>query len=148
LLEHHADARAQEVEILLGRKNIVGGVLHVKKRSLIGIEVIHPVENAQQRGLPAAGWADESSDPVLVERQADAVERFAGAVVEPEIVDGKLLRQAARVDRGVGDAGNGNRGDVHYGFLDAASARAMIESESTVKVMISAPVQASICQSL
>src|SRR5262249_17177910 len=93
-------------------------------------------------------WADEGSDLVLIKRQADGFERFAGTVIEVEVADGNLLRQAARADRCVGDGGNGNRGYIHDCVLDAASARATIESTSTVKVMISAPVQASACQSL
>ena len=38
--------------------------------------------------------------------------------------------------------------DIHDDFLEEERARATIESASTVKVMISAPVQASFCQSL
>src|SRR5262245_41537640 len=148
LLEHHADARAQEVEILLGRENVLAVEQDVALRPLVGIEIVHPIENAQQRRLSAAGWADEGGDLVFVERQADAFERFAGPVIEIEVADGDLFGQAARADRSVGDGGNGNRGDIHDGFLDAERARAAIESASTVKVMISAPVQASFCQSL
>src|SRR5262245_6277584 len=94
LLEHHADARAQEVEILLGGKNVLAIEQDVALRPLVGIKIVHPIENAQQRGLSAAGWADEGGDPVFVERQADAFERFAGPVIEVEIADRDLLGQA------------------------------------------------------
>src|SRR5262249_17711659 len=139
---------AQEVEILLRRKNVLAVEQDVTLRPLVGIKIVHPIENAQQRGLSAAGWADEGGDPVFVERQADAFERFAGPVIEVEVADRNLFVQAGCADRGVGDGGNGNRGNIHDGFLDAERARAVIESARTVKVMISAPVQASFCQSL
>src|SRR6185436_13132248 len=84
LLEHHANARAQEVEVLLGRENILAVEADLALRPLVGVEVVHAVENAQQRGFAAAGRADERGDPVLVERQADAFERFARAVIEVE----------------------------------------------------------------
>src|SRR5262249_40155809 len=150
LLEHHANARAQKVEILLGGKNVLAVEQDVAFRALVGIKVVHPIENAQQRGLSAAGWTDEGGDPVFVERQADGFERFAGPVIEVEVSDRNLFVYAGRADRRVGDGGNGDRGggDIHDGFLDVERARAVIESASTVKVMISAPVQASFCQSL
>ena len=57
------------------------------------------------------------------------------------------VQDPVQADRAVADGGNGNRGDIHDCFLDARARAAML-SASTVKVMISAPVQASICQSL
>src|SRR5262249_27391252 len=148
LLEHHADARAQQVKVLLVGENVLAVEQDLALRPLVGIEIVHAVENAQQRGLAAAGGTDEGGHPVLVERQTDGFERFIIAVVEVEVADGHLLGQAARADRGVGDGGNGNRGDIHDCVLDAESARATMESASTVQVMINAPAHASTCQSL
>src|SRR4029450_11294362 len=122
-------------------KDVLAIEQDVALRPLVGIKIVHPIKNPQQRGLSAARWADEGGHPVFLERQADVFERFAVPVVEVEVADGDLFGQSARADRRVGDGGNGNRGDIHDGFLDAERARATIESASTVKVMISAPVQ-------
>src|SRR5712692_6488130 len=148
LLEHHADPGAQQVEILPGRKNVLAVEQDVALGALVGIKIVHPIENTKQRGLAAAGWSDEGGDLALVERDVDVAQRFVGAVVEIEIADRNLFRQAGRADRRVSDGGNGDRGDIHDCFLDAESTRATIESASTVRVMMSAPVQASFCQSL
>ena len=84
-----------------------------------------------------------------VERQRDVLQRLVVAVVEIEVADRDPLVKPGGVDRGVRDGGNGDGcRDVHDCFLGAARARAMMLRASTVKVMISAPVQASACQSL
>src|SRR3954453_14466851 len=150
LLEHHADAGAQEIEILFGRENVLAVELDLALRPLVGVEIVHPVENPQQRRFSAARRPDEGGHLVLVERDVDAFERLAGPVIEVEVPDRHLLRQADRADRRVGDGGDCDRGgsDIHGDFLKEARARATIESASTVKVMISATIPASFCQSL
>src|SRR5262249_21991804 len=111
LLEHHADARAQEVEILLGGKNVLAVEQDVALRPLVGIKIVHPIENAQQRGLSAAGWTDEGGDSVFVERQAGAFERLAGPVIEVEVSDRNLFVMAVCGYRGVGGDEEHDRGD-------------------------------------
>ena len=69
LLEHHADARAQQVEILLRRQNILAVEHDLAFGALIRIEVVHPVQDAQQRRLAAARRADEGGHLAGVERQ-------------------------------------------------------------------------------
>ena len=70
------------------------------------------------------------------------------AVVEVETVDRNPHIEIAPVDRGVRDGWCRDRCDVHDCFLGADRARATMLSASTAMVMISAPVQASVCQSL
>src|SRR5262245_29206978 len=113
------------------------------------IEVIHPVEDTQQCRLSAARGTDEGGHLLLVERHRDRLERPVVAVEELEAPDRHLLGQIVALHRlvGDGDGGGGNGSDGHDWFL-AASARAPIESASTAKVIIKAPVQASCCQSL
>src|SRR5882757_4343304 len=55
LLEYHADAGAQEIEIELGIED-VGGIEHqLPGGALPWIEVVHPIEDPQQGRLAAAG---------------------------------------------------------------------------------------------
>ena len=56
--------------------------------ALLGIEVVHAVEHAQQRGLAAARRADEGRRRLLVvERQVDVLQRLVGAVEELQVPD-------------------------------------------------------------
>src|SRR5262249_49429743 len=99
--------------------------------------------------LSAARRTDEGGHLLLVERHRDRLEGPVIAVEELEAPDRDLLRQIVALDRlvGDGDGRGGNGCNIHDWFL-AASARAPIESASTAKVIINAPVQASCCQSL
>src|SRR5262245_24021459 len=149
LLEHHADAGAQQIEVLPGRQDVVAVEQHLPLCALVRIEIVHPVEHAQERRFPAARGADEGRHLLLIERHRDRLERPVVAVEELEAPDRHLLRQIIALDPlvGDGDGGGGNGCNIHDSFL-AASARAPIESASTAKVIIKAPVQASCCQSL
>src|SRR5262249_6371367 len=101
------------------------------------------------RRLAAAGWTDESRDLVAIERQRHRLQRLGLAVEELQVLDRHLFRQVVRIGRRVGDGDGGDtRSDIHEVFLWAARMRAMMLSASTVTVMMSAPVQASFCQSL
>ena len=152
LLEHHADAGPQQVEIDTRIDDVEAVELHLSFGVLVRIKVVHPVEHPQQRRLPAARRADEGRHLVLVERQGDALQRPGLAVEELEIADRHLVAQARRIDRrmkgGGGHRGGRDRGrGGHDDFLVPVSARAMMLSASTEMVMMSAPVQASFCQS-
>src|SRR5229473_1293576 len=70
LLEHHADAGAQQVDVLVGAQEVVAIEQHLAGGALAGIEVVHAVEHAEQRRLAAARRADESRRLVGIERQA------------------------------------------------------------------------------
>ena len=54
LLEHHADARAQQVQVLLGARMSSPSKDTSPVARWFGIEVVHAVEDAQQRRLAAA----------------------------------------------------------------------------------------------
>src|ERR1700720_1825492 len=49
LLEHHADARAQQIEVELGIEDVGLIEHHLTARPLSRIEIVHPVEDPQQR---------------------------------------------------------------------------------------------------
>ena len=154
LLEHHADARAQQVDVLAGVEEVLAVEQHLAGGALAGIEVVHAVEHAQQRRLAAARRADEGGGLVGVERQADALQRAAVAVEELEIADRDLLRRGPSVStpawrRHRSGDGRACRGGcrAHDDFLVAVRERATMLSASTVTVMRSAPVQASLCHS-
>src|SRR6202161_3296566 len=84
-LEHHADPRAQEIEIELGIED-VGGIQHqLAGGALSRIEVVHPVENPQQGRLPAAGRTDEGGDAIGAEREIDVLQRVVFAVIEIQV---------------------------------------------------------------
>src|SRR5262249_42035910 len=123
---------------------------HLAGGALAGVEVVHPVENAQQGGLAAARRADEGGRLVGVERQVDVLQRLGVTVEEIEILDRNLLAQAGSVDGGMGGDGHRQGGSVRreaaHDFL-AVRERAMMLSASTVTVISSAPVQASFCHS-
>ena len=122
-------------------ENIAFGVL-------VGIELIHPVQYAQQRRFSAARRSDEGGDLVLVERQRNAFQRLRLAVEKLQPADRHLVAQAGGIDRRMRGRGSRHRGgDVHDAFLVPVRARAVMLSASTEMVMISAPVQASFCQS-
>jgi hypothetical protein len=145
LLEHHADAGAQQVDVLALAQQILPVEHHLARGALARVEVVHAVEHAQQGRLAAARRPDEGRGLVGVERQADAPERAAVAVEELEVPDRDPLGQAPGVHAGMGGDGNGGL-QAHDDFL-AVRERAMTLSASTVKVIRSAPVQASFCHS-
>ena len=116
--------------------------------ALVGIKIVHPVENAQQRRLAAARRADEGRHLALIERHVDVLQRAVVAVKEIEIADRDLLGQIFGASRRMGDGWDGDGCYAHDDFLWAARIRATMLSASTASVMIRAPVQASFCQSL
>jgi hypothetical protein len=65
-----------------------------------GIQRVHAVEHPQERGLSAAGGADERRDTAVAERQVDVLQRVRLAVVEIEVADLELHR----VRRGIAAA--------------------------------------------
>src|SRR6266481_6960092 len=90
LLEHHADPRPQQVEIELGVED-VGLVEHqLTDRALSRIEVVHPVENPQQRRFAATGRPDKGGDAIGAQREVDVLQRMVLAVIEVQIARGNL----------------------------------------------------------
>src|ERR1700733_7767154 len=145
LLEHHADARAQQLEI-----EVIGLVEHqLAGGALSRIEVVHPVENPQQRRLAAARRSDEGGDAMGAERDVDVLQRLVLAVVEIQAARRHLrrrLRLSGHRRRRAGCDTRGYRYIVHFAVLSAPRIRAPMFSASTVSVMIRAPLHASCFQ--
>ena len=76
LLEHHADARAQQIQVEPRIEDVLAVEQHLALGALAGIEVVHAVEHAQQRGLAAAGRADEGGDLLVGQVEIDALQGF------------------------------------------------------------------------
>src|ERR1700730_16388074 len=92
LLENHADAGAQQIEIELGIED-VGLVKHqLPGGALSRVEVVHPVENPQQGRLAAARRPDEGGDAVGAEREVDVLQRMVFAIEEVQAARGHLGR--------------------------------------------------------
>ncbi|EGY02120.1 hypothetical protein AZA_21096 [Nitrospirillum viridazoti Y2] len=152
LLEHHADAGAQQVQILLGRQQVLTIQQHLALGPLVGVEVVDTVQDAQQRGLAAAGRPDEGRHPLVEQRQVDVTQGVEAAVVEVQVADADLLAHVA-----VGGEGrlglfrrHGKRGHGdHWPFLVPmeASMRAPMLSARMATVMRSEPPHARRCQS-
>src|SRR6202166_2321943 len=104
LLEHHADARAQQIEVELGIED--GGLIEhqLAGGALSRIEIIHPVEDPQQGRLAAAGWPDEGGDAIGAERQVDVLQRMVLAVIEVQASRRDLGRRLGQRHRGNGSA--------------------------------------------
>src|SRR5229473_784137 len=148
LLEHHADPRPQQIEVETGIED-VGLIQHqLADRALSGIEIVHPVEDAQQGRLAAAGRPDEGGDAMGAKREVDVLQRMVFAVVEIQAARGHLRRRFGQRHRGRRSAGmtHGNRKFVHFAVLSAPRIRAPIFRASTVKVISNAPLQASCFQ--
>src|SRR5690606_3490247 len=138
LLEDHADARAQQIEILLRRKNILAIEQNLALGPLVRIEIVHAVQDPQESRFPATRGADERRHLLFVERQIDGFEDPRLSIIEIEISHRNLLGQSL-----IGDGWH----DIHFATLEVPSHRATTLSASTAKVMINAPTQARRCQS-
>src|SRR6266403_5948458 len=148
LLEHHADPRAQQVEIEFGIEDI-GLIEHqLSGGALSRIEVVHPVENPQQRRFATAGWPDEGRDAMGTEREIDVLQCMVLAVIEVQAARCNFRRSLGQRHRGNGSTRGTHRYRklVHFGVLSAPRMRAPMLRASTVKVMSKAPLQASCFQ--
>jgi hypothetical protein len=100
LLEHHRDAHAHLDRVDVVRQQV--GVVRMQDDlavvAVARIEVVHPVEAAEQRRLSATGRADQRRDLVLVDGHLDALERLELAVVEVEVARLRLQRRQGHVD--------------------------------------------------
>jgi TolB-like protein/class 3 adenylate cyclase len=104
LLEHHADAGPQQVQILLRREDVLAIEQDLARRPLLGIEVVDPVQDAEQGRLAAARGADEGGDLLVVQREADVLQRLMLVIEEIQIADADLLHQGLRVRDGLANA--------------------------------------------
>src|SRR4029079_10835946 len=101
---------------------------------------------AQQRRFSAAGGANEGGHAAPIERHVDVLERPLAAVEEVEVAHRNLFGQR-RVSGGLFHGGPDVFDSTHEDLLGLATVRAITLNASTAKAMISAPVQASFCQS-
>ena len=97
LLEHHADARAQKIEVEAGREDVLPVEHHLALGALAGIEVIHAVEHAQKRRLAAARRADERRHLAVVSRFSEtSLSACVCAIIEIEAAHDDFLRLGGR----------------------------------------------------
>ena len=96
LLEHHADAAAQLVQVHGRVEDVLAVHHHLPGRALPGIQVVHPVQHPQQGGFAAAGGADHPRHLAVRQIEADRLQRPVGAVEEIEPLD----RDPRRCQRG------------------------------------------------
>ncbi len=96
LLEHHADALAQQVHVELGVEDAVALEQHVALDAHALDEVVEAVEAADERRLAAARGADEGGDAALRDLQRDVVERLLLAVPERQFAGRRRSGSAKR----------------------------------------------------
>jgi hypothetical protein len=70
-LKDHSHSPAQSDQVRLWINDIYPVYVHLPGYAHAFDQIIHPVQNAQQRGFPAAGRADHSGYPVCLECGAD-----------------------------------------------------------------------------
>src|SRR3984893_12499682 len=148
-LKHHADPGAQQIEIEFGIKH-AGGIQHdLTGRALAGIEIIHAIEDPQQRRLAAAGRSDEGGDAIGAECEIDVLQRVVFAVIEIQVAHrdfgacfGQHRHRGRRPPRSI----RAYRELTHCLVLSAPRMRAPIFRASTVRVMLKAPLQGSCFQ--
>ncbi len=77
LLEHHADAHPHLLGSCPGCVDVLSTEEDLSVERSTRDQLMHAVEHAQERRLPAAGWADEGSDLPLGHHEIDALEHQA-----------------------------------------------------------------------
>ncbi len=82
LLEHHADFLTQSVHIQAGSENVRIQIPHLSSDLHAGNQVVHAVQRFQERGLSAAGRADQSGDVVLWNLDIDIFQCLGATVPE------------------------------------------------------------------
>ena len=85
LLEHHAHLGADQRHVLPAGQQIFTIEQNLPRRALLGVELIHAVEGAQQRGLATARGADKGRNLVLRNIEVDVLQRVELAVVEVQV---------------------------------------------------------------
>ena len=84
-LEDHADAAAELGDVL--REDVLAVEQDFAFEARVAHGFVHAVEGAQERGLPAAGRADQRGDFVGGDAQVDVEQGLLGAVIKIDLVD-------------------------------------------------------------
>src|SRR5512147_1567202 len=90
-LEYHADARAQAIEVLFRRQNVLTFEIHFALGPLMRIQTVDAVEDSEQRRLAAARRPDEGRDLPVVDAQVDIRQSLKLAVIEVQIANADLV---------------------------------------------------------
>jgi hypothetical protein len=91
LLEDHADAAAEVDRVDAGAVDVLAVEEHLPLDPRARDEVVHAVEAAQERRLPAARRPDERGDVVPGDPDGDVPEGLEVPVVEVQVGDGELV---------------------------------------------------------
>ena len=83
----------RKIDVLLRRENIGPVKDNLAVGALIWIEIIHAVENAQQRGFPAARGTDERGNVAVVKRDSNVLECLQASIEEIKVPDIDPWRQ-------------------------------------------------------
>jgi len=78
---------AAGVDVETRPQNVGAVEIHLAGRDLARIELIDPVQDAQQRGFSAPRRSDEGGDAPVIEWQADVVQRLKLAIEEIHVPD-------------------------------------------------------------
>ncbi len=85
LLEHHADAAAQDGDLHLVLVDVHAVEPDIARDAAARHKVVHAVQGLQKGGLAAAGGADERGDLPLAHVQRDTFQRLEVAVPEVQV---------------------------------------------------------------
>ena len=93
LLEHHADALAQDVDVHLVLVDVHAVELDVAGDAAALDEVVHAVQAFQKRGFAAAGRTDERGDLLFRDVDIDIFQRMEAAIVQVHIAHFKFVHE-------------------------------------------------------
>ena len=93
LLEDHADALAQDVDVHLVLVDVHAVELDVAGDAAALDEVVHAVQAFQKRGFAAAGRTDERGDLLFRDVDIDIFQRMEAAIVQVHIAHFKFVHE-------------------------------------------------------
>src|SRR5215475_12537851 len=145
-LEHHSHARAEVGRVDPLAEDALAVEQQLALGALLGVQLEHPVEAAQEGRLAAARRTDEGGHVVAVDIQVDALQRMELPVVEVEVLGGdqEVLVPRHLLWLTLGDYG---AQVLHRLISSLNSARATTLMASTPIVIRNTPAHARVCQS-
>ena len=109
LLEHHSNPTPQRHDVSPAPIHVVTIDQHAALDPCAGDDVVHPVERAQKRALPAARRPDEGRHQLGGDADADVLQSALRPVIEAEVLD-------VYAHRVVGCDGSGSAGVDREGW--------------------------------